>query len=235
MSKPYRQVPIQECGEPLVPLPSDRLARFDPHPYAILGAPYGDRDPFWVRQGVCDRLVTAQTYLDSTHPGWRLLIFDAFRPLAVQQFMVDYTVAQVAQQRGLDGDRLTPDQRQELLVQVYEFWAAPDENPATPPPHSTGGAIDLTLLDAEGQVVDMGGVIDEISPRSHPDYYATQTDARSRHYQQQRSILVNAMTYAGFRQHPNEWWHFCYGDQLWAWLSQPADATVPAIARYGRV
>ncbi|MFM7652374.1 MAG: D-alanyl-D-alanine dipeptidase, partial [Vulcanococcus sp.] len=22
---------------------------------------------------------------------------------------------------------------------------------------------------------------------------------------------------AGFEQHPNEWWHFSYGDQLWAW------------------
>ncbi len=234
MSKPYRQVPIQECGEPLVPLPSDRLARFDPHPYASLGAPYGDRDPFWLRQGVCDRLLAAQTHLDRTHPGWRLLIFDALRPLAVQQFMVDYTFGQLVQQRGWDGDRLTPEQRQAVYTEVHEFWAMPDANPATPPPHSTGGAIDLTLLDAAGQVVDMGGAIDEISPRSHPDHYATPTDARSRQFHQHRTILVNAMTHAGFRQHPQEWWHFSYGDQLWAWLSQQADPQVPAIARYGR-
>ena len=25
------------------------------------------------------------------------------------------------------------------------------------------------------------------------------------------------MTKFGFAQHPNEWWHFSYGDQLWAW------------------
>ena len=23
-----------------------------------------------------------------------------------------------------------------------------------------------------------------------------------------------------FVQHPNEWWHFSYGDQLWAWTNQ---------------
>ncbi|MDG2329833.1 MAG: M15 family metallopeptidase, partial [Synechococcus sp. cluster2_bin.44] len=23
----------------------------------------------------------------------------------------------------------------------------------------------------------------------------------------------------GFIQHPNEWWHYSYGDQLWAWRS----------------
>ena len=26
------------------------------------------------------------------------------------------------------------------------------------------------------------------------------------------------MEQAGFVQHPNEWWHFSYGDQLWSWL-----------------
>ena len=28
------------------------------------------------------------------------------------------------------------------------------------------------------------------------------------------------MTKFGFAQHPNEWWHFSYGDQLWAWKNK---------------
>ena len=28
----------------------------------------------------------------------------------------------------------------------------------------------------------------------------------------------------GFVQHPNEWWHFSYGDQLWSWLSKQGNA-----------
>jgi len=28
----------------------------------------------------------------------------------------------------------------------------------------------------------------------------------------------------GFAQHPNEWWHFSYGDQLWAWKNKKANA-----------
>ena len=36
------------------------------------------------------------------------------------------------------------------------------------------------------------------------------------------------METAGFAQHPNEWWHFSLGDQLWAWR------TGGQTARYGR-
>jgi len=32
------------------------------------------------------------------------------------------------------------------------------------------------------------------------------------------------MTKFGFAQHPNEWWHFSYGDQLWAWKNKKANA-----------
>jgi D-alanyl-D-alanine dipeptidase len=34
---------------------------------------------------------------------------------------------------------------------------------------------------------------------------------------------------AGFAQHPGEWWHFSWGDQLWAWRTQQPGAV------YGRV
>lgn len=32
------------------------------------------------------------------------------------------------------------------------------------------------------------------------------------------------MNQAGFVQHPNEWWHFSYGDQLWCWISNQNNA-----------
>lgn len=232
--KPYRQVPIQDCGEPLVAIPLEVFPVITPHPYQTLGAPYGDKSPFFVRQGVCDRLLTAQTQLQQVQPGWQILIFDAFRPLPVQQFMVDYTFTQQVQQQGLDPASLTATQRQAVWTQVAEFWAIPDPDPAHPTPHSTGGAVDVTLVDAQGRAIEMGGAIDEISPRSDPDYYANQPDPDASRFHQHRQILTQTMTQAGFHQHPNEWWHFCYGDQLWAWLTHQADPQQPAIALYGR-
>jgi D-alanyl-D-alanine dipeptidase len=230
--KPYQKIPIQECGEPLVPIPLEQFAVESPHPYEKLGAPYGDTSPYYLRESVIAALITVQAELQQRHADWRIQIFDAYRPVAVQQFMVDHTFAEVVQSQNLDPDTLSDDQRDSILQQVYQIWAVPSPNPKTPPPHSTGAAIDLTLVDATGQMIDMGSAIDELSPRSHPDYYANQPD---KPYHEHRQLLRNVMYSAGFRRHPGEWWHFCLGDQMWAWLCNQDNPTVTVTARYGRV
>lgn len=222
--KPYQTVAIQECGERLVPLPAELFSFESPHPYRELGAPYGDRSPFYLRESVVERLFNAQEHLQTLRPGWRLRIFDGFRPLAVQQFMVDYTLEDMARSQNLEPKKLSETQRQQLLEAVYEFWAIPNDDPDDPPPHSTGGAVDLTLVNASNQVVNMGSPIDEISPRSHPDYFANADSDPEQSYHQYRQLLAQVMGTAEFVRHPNEWWHFCYGERMWAWKMQQPHA-----------
>jgi D-alanyl-D-alanine dipeptidase len=60
---------------------------------------------------------------------------------------------------------------------------------------------------------------------SEPDHFAvvareaSDPELRSRVtlFQQRRDLLASVMLEAGFAQHPNEWWHFSHGDQLWTW------------------
>ena len=233
--KPYQQVPIAESGEPLVAIPRDCFALESPHAYEQLGAPYGGRSPFYVRQGVLDGLNEAQRLLEELQFGWRIQVFDAYRPIAVQQFMVDYTFSKLVQEQGWNEADLTTEQRQSLMEQVYEFWAVPSGDPAMPPPHSTGAAVDVTLRDDQGRVVDMGSPIDEVSPRSYPDFFAESETIAEQEYHQRRKLLAWVMEGAGFRRHPREWWHFSVGDQLWAWLVNRDCPEVGAIARYGSV
>ncbi len=230
--KPYQKISIVECGEPLVPIPLEQFAVESPHPYEKLGAPYGNSSPYHLRKSVVAALIAAQAELQREHPGWRIQIFDAYRPVAVQQFMVDHTFAQVVQAQKLNPDTLSNEQRQIIWQDVYKIWAVPTPNPMTPPPHSTGAAVDLTLVDATGQTIDMGSAIDELSPRSHPDYYVNQPE---KPYHAHRQLLYDVMCSAGFRRHPGEWWHFCLGDQMWAWLCQQDNPTVTVTARYGRI
>jgi D-alanyl-D-alanine dipeptidase len=232
--KPYQRIPIGDCGEPLVPIPLDEFAVVTPHPYEVLGAPYGDRSPYWLRSSVLASLRHAQCALQQVQSGWRLQVFDAYRPIAVQQFMVDYTTQQLAQQRGVALQHLAAPAKQALLEEVYQFWALPSLNPQTPPPHSTGAAIDLTLVDEAGQAINMGSPIDEVSERSYPNHFQTFPDAWSQHVHAHRLLLQHCMTAAGFRQHPYEWWHFSQGDQLWAWLTTQATG-IPHTARFGSV
>lgn len=242
--KPYWDIPIIESHEPLVPMPRDVFTYADPHPYAALGAPYGKVSPFFVRAGVLTALIQAQQTLQVQQPHWKLFIFDAYRPVAVQKFMVERTFAELLQTRGLEQSMLSLAAIEALWEEVYQLWAPPNLDPKTPPPHSTGAAVDITLFDTQTQqTVGMGSPIDELSVRSQPNYFSTlaqdpnaATEDRNAAAlaHQHRQMLHNVMTQAGFQRHPGEWWHFSIGDQLWAWLCQQASIE-KWTARYGRV
>jgi zinc D-Ala-D-Ala dipeptidase len=243
-TKPYWGIPIIESQEPLVPMPQDAFVYATPHPYVALGAPYGDASPFFMREGVLSALLSAQQTLQAQHPHWKLFIFDAYRPVAVQKFMVELTFAELLTARNRERFSLSAVETDALWAEVYQFWAPPNLDPKTPPPHSTGAAVDLTLFDTQSQeLIFMGSPIDEVSARSQPDYFGKLTqnadlpapdreNAALAHLH--RQILNQAMIQSGFERHPGEWWHFSLGDQLWAWLGQQASGR-PGTARYGRV
>ncbi|MEM8672693.1 MAG: M15 family metallopeptidase [Cyanobacteria bacterium P01_G01_bin.67] len=233
--KPYQQILIADCGEPLIPIPLDSFAVELPHPYVKLGAEYGEQSPYYLRQGVVNALLEAQFLIEKRHPHWKIKIYDAYRPVGVQQFMVNYTFNSLVQSLEIQEEQLSAQQRQDLWNRVYRLWAAPSLNRNMPPPHSTGGAVDLTIINEQGETLDMGGEIDELSERSHPDYYLSDQDGESQQYHFNRQLLNRVMTNAGFQRHPGEWWHFSLGDQMWAWLSNQINPSLQAIARYGRV
>ena len=223
-SRPWNNIKINECNEPLISIP-ETIFRLTPHPYMSLGAPYSNgADPWVLRRSVLKRLMQAQQYLSEINPQLQLSLFDAWRPIAVQKFMFNYTIQETCKSKGIDINDLSANgDINDVIEEVGRFWAKPSSNPLTPPPHSTGAAIDLTLADMTGNPLDLGGEIDFIGAESSPDFYKKDNLGMpcSKHqvFHNRRSLLFSVMEQAGFVQHPNEWWHFSYGDQLWSWLS----------------
>ena len=76
--------------------------------------------------------------------------------------------------------------------------------------HSTGGAVDVTLYYC-GKEIDCGGKYLTFTPST-----PTWSKELSSLQQRCRFILYDAMTAAGFINYPLEWWHFCYGDKMYA-------------------
>ena len=229
--RPWSDRAIKDCGEPLRPL-RPALLCLCPHPYQSLGAPYGQAaDPFVLREGVRQRLIAAEQQLRREHPDLCFAIFDAWRPIPVQRFMVEHAVAEEGARLGLSpldlsAQDLTPDPAlqaawDEVRRSVGRFWAPPSDDPSTPPPHSTGAAVDLTLANLQGQPLEMGGAIDAIGAVSEPNFYAeaarTGADPQAAQFHDRRTLLARVLESQGFCRHPNEWWHFSFGDQLWAW------------------
>ena len=227
--RPWNIKKINECHELLIPIPKT-VFRIKPHPYMSLGAPYlNGADPWVLRQSVLNRLIMAQRNLAQISPHLQLALFDAWRPISVQSFMFNHTVKQTCKSRGIDfNDHSLKQTINEIVEEVRSFWAPPSSNPATPPPHSTGAAIDLTLADKNGVTLDFGGEIDFIGDISRPNFYKkfalNMPGSKYNIFHSRRSLLTSVMTKAGFAQHPNEWWHFSYGDQLWAWKNKKENA-----------
>ena len=223
--RPWHNIKIIECNEPLISIPIS-IFRLTPHPYMSLGAPYlAGADPWVLRRSVLKRLIRAQQHLSEINPQLQLALFDAWRPISVQKFMFNYTIQETCKLKGIEiNDHSANGDINDVVEEVGRFWAKPSSDPLTPPPHSTGAAIDLTLADMTGKPLDLGGEIDFIGPESSPDFYKEVSFrmpfSKQQLFQGRRSLLFSVMEQAGFVQHPNEWWHFSYGDQLWSWLSK---------------
>ena len=221
--KIWNKIPIKDNGDKLIAIPSC-LKFFDPHPYSHLGAPYKDKTSIWkLREEVVNRLVKVNDYLISKS-SFNLLIYDSWRPLEVQEFMFKRAFLLECEKSNIDISFENIKSYPSILKKVEKFWAYPSHDTKCPPPHSTGGALDVCLSDKDGNLVEMGSMVDQMDETSNPNFYANIKNEEAIIWNGRRNLLREIMTKFGFAQHPNEWWHFSYGDQLWAWKNKKANA-----------
>ena len=96
--------------------------------------------------------------------------------------------------------------KKEIWQKTTEFIA----DPKMLPPHCTGAAIDLELIDSKGPLA-MGTPINAIDEKAN--ILATGLTKQER---QNRNLLMSIMMGQGFAPLSSEWWHFSYGDRNWA-------------------
>jgi len=200
----WRSIPILGNDVPLVPLVPAR-GRFDVSPvYHILGIP-GARETVRVRADVSDALLRA---VDLLPESLGLRVHDGWRPVAVQKWLWDREWERLRRAR--------PDlSALELETRVGHFVALPDASPDAPPPHRSGGAVDVVLFSVEtGQSLDFGTPFDASVPESSTRFF--EQDGADPEVRAARRILYHAMESVGFANYAGEWWHFDLGNQRWA-------------------
>ena len=134
-----------------------------------------------------DNFVGEKMYSREINPSLRLIIYDAARPMSVQQKMWNKV-------KGT---------RQQNYV----------SNPANGGGlHNYGLAVDVSIVDAKGDTLPMGTRVDALTSLSHIDRESElvrrgkiSTEAR-----RNRELLRMVMQKAGFRSLRSEWWHFNY-------------------------
>ncbi|HEY0821213.1 MAG TPA: M15 family metallopeptidase [Rhizobacter sp.] len=145
---------------------------------------YGELDCAWLHRLAAEGLARAVAELHRMAPHHHLLVLDALRPHRVQVELWEF----------LDGTGL----RQYVA------------DPARGSIHSFGMALDVTIVDADGNELDMGSGFDEMDELSHPKLEAENlaNGAITAAHVANRELLRQVMKAGGFNGIDNEWWHF---------------------------
>ena len=163
---------------------------------------YGELEDADFEKEFADRVARAQRILQSRHPEYTLLIYDAARPISVQRYM-------------------------HQLVQGTEFedFVADGTRGGR---HNYGVAVDVTIVHKDGTPLDMGAEFDEFSDaaavKGTPDTSDPKTrsvdvyeayilslvaqDVISVEAANNRILLIEVMHEAGLVPYRREWWHF---------------------------
>lgn len=147
---------------------------------------YTDLREAYLHPKAATALAKAQKALRKLRPDLSLKIYDATRPMSVQQKMWN-TVAGTKQQNYVSNPRNGGGM------------------------HNYGLAVDITLCEAvSGDTLDMGTKVDFLGSYAHID---NEAGLVSQHIitpkaKKNRELLRKVMTEAGFKPLRTEWWHF---------------------------
>lgn len=156
---------------------------------------------FFVRKTVAEKLYNVSEKLPN---GIKLGIIEGYRSIKNQQHAWDAKCNVVRSEHpDWSNDRI--DQEVGLIV----------ARPVGITNHICGGAVDVILVDQNNDPLDFGtgyAPTDEIGRKKSPMFADGLIDAQKKN----RKLLRKAMESSGFVWYPGEWWHYCYGDRMWA-------------------
>lgn len=139
----------------------------------------------WLRPEAAAMLVLAQQQLKQLYPELSLIIYDAVRPFHIQQEMW----------KAVKG---TP---------MRYYVANPNKGGGL---HNYGMAVDVTLIDANGNELPMGSPYDSPLAESHitDEKNLLASGKITEEAYSNRLLLRKVMCQAGFKTIRREWWHF---------------------------
>ena len=193
-----------DCGEPLVD-PTALCGRIVYEgSYHKQGLP-GAMTVCLLRETLARKLAQAVNRLP---PEYSILIFDALRPLPVQKAIYDQFKARILRERP----QASP---AEVELILDDFVARPVKRLHRPAPHTTGGAVDLTLC-KNGVPLDMGTGFDDFTGLAHTHALEKDCPYTLETARDDRRLLYNLMASVGLVNYECEWWHYAYGERQWA-------------------
>ena len=196
-------ISIHESNEPMIDLVNQKDISYGPPPLLPDNTNYTK-----IRKTIYEKLKQAQAMLPD---GLKFRLYEGYRSLELQQQIFQDRYASLQKEHP----KLT---HKEIFIESTKF-VSPVTNldgSKNIPPHSTGAAIDVYLIDKEGKVVDMGIHLDDVYTDLKGIYCKTDSQVISAKAKNYRKIMGRALQAVGFVNYPTEYWHWSYGDRYWA-------------------
>jgi len=191
-------VRVEECGEPLVDFlalaPTGKLRLAPEHPVFDFPRVH------LLRERVARMIIEAANALPY---GLRLQIVEGYRPLVVQRAHFKHSLAEARK-------RMAGASEEEIQREAGRYSAPPDA--LTPPPHTTGGAVDLEIIVPNGERLDFFSPFDLTDDRGA----AMDAGGISDEAKRNRALLRSVLEPTGLTSYADEWWHWSFGDNGWA-------------------
>ena len=165
----------------------------------------GATNRVFIRKLIADKLLNISANLPN---NYKLKIYDAWRSYYTQKDLYDehYNMVSSAVENLVKSE-------EELHTITKKFVSYPDKSKKFSFVHSSGGAVDLTIVDGNYNELDMGTKFDEFSSLSSTNAFENSDNDIVKN---NRRLLYNAMIDAGFTNYTAEWWHYDYGDIFWS-------------------
>ena len=185
--------------------------------YPILGMKHAEQKCL-LRKEAAERLYKAAEKLPV---GFRFRIWDAWRPFALQHELYEAYSKDIIKDFHLENSS-----REEREAVIRSFVSDPISDREIPPVHTTGGAVDLTILGEDGKELEMGTGFDAFTDKTRTDFFEQDLTWQGTEsiwqIRENRRLLYGVMTSAGFTNLPSEWWHYDFGDRFWAYYTGKA-------------
>lgn len=204
-------IPIIECDEMLIDLRSQDVIAFGPPPERPDNVCYTK-----MRKSVYEKLCEAQRLLPQ---GIYFCLYEGWRSLQLQQ--------ELFQSMYANNQRSYPQMNsKELFVETTKLISPVTllDGSQNIPPHSTGAAVDVYLVDSEGKLLDMGLPIEQWESDIGARLSQTDSPYISKEAQKNRSLMAEALSKMGFVNYSYEYWHWSYGDRYWAFFTNASNA-----------
>ena len=207
---------VKECGDPLIDLRSQTTIAFGPPPEKLDNVCYTK-----LRKAVYEKLCKAQDLLPE---GIRFCLYEGWRSLDLQNELFQ----KMFQKNRAHFPLLS---HEELFVETMKLVSPLEllDGSVNVPPHATGAAIDIYLIDNNGVPLDMGILIDQWTSDIGARLSQTKSPYIDQKARNHRNIMSSTLSQMGFVNYPNEYWHWSYGDRYWAYCTRVSWAIYDSI------